>query len=86
MKMGLIMGLLMSGFITMIFGHMRRSDKVWGNLKAFNTKMVETTNPVEFEKLYDELNTLRSECIGIPHYDEIRRLRSVMDMKKQYLK
>lgn len=76
----------MGTFATLIFASTRHSNKVWVNLQAFNAKINETNDPVEFDKLYDELGDLWSECSGPSHYDEIRKLRALMDMKRQYLK
>lgn len=82
-----VFSVLMSFVTSSIFDISKKSDKFWILAKEFEKLINDATSKKELENLYEnEFNELKKLTQGRIHNTELYRLKSMMDIKYNFLK
>lgn len=81
-KIGCAMGLVMGLMFMLTVGMMRRSARFWKFAQAFEIKIKTTDTLEDVKTLYgDEFDQLKNFAEGSIHYQEVKRLQSMLSIK-----
>jgi hypothetical protein len=85
-RIGLMLGLIFGLMITSMVSMMRKSTKFWDLAKILEDK-IDLSETKEFlDDIYNnDFQILKESGQGRPHYDEIRRLYTIMKTKYKYV-
>ena len=87
LKISFITSAIMSIMITLMFSMSKQSDKFWGGVKELEKLIDEKNTRDELEELYQtKFKELHKLCAGPPHFTEMKRLKSIMEMKYKLIK
>jgi hypothetical protein len=85
-KIGLILGLIFGLMITLMTSMMRKSTKFWDLSKILEDKIDLAETKKSLDDIYNnDFQILKELGQGRPHYDEIRRLYTIMKTKYKYV-
>jgi hypothetical protein len=85
-KIGLILGLIFGLMITLMTSMMRKSTKFWDLSKILEDKIDLSETKKSLDDIYNnDFQILKELGQGRPHYDEIRRLYTIMKTKYKYV-
>jgi hypothetical protein len=85
-RIGLILGLILGLMITLITSMMRKSTKFWDLSKILEDKIDLAETKKSLDDIYNnDFQILKELGQGRPHYDEIRRLYTIMKTKYKYV-
>jgi hypothetical protein len=85
-RIGLILGLILGLMITLMTSMMRKSTKFWDLSKILEDKIDLAETKKSLDDIYNnDFQILKELGQGRPHYDEIRRLYTIMKTKYKYV-
>jgi hypothetical protein len=85
-KIGLTLGLIFGLMITLMTSMMRKSTKFWDLAETLEGKIDLSETKESLDNLFNnDFQTLRELGQGRPHYDETRRLYTIMKTKYKYV-
>lgn len=87
LKISLSLGILMGGAVTSLTWIARKSSVFWDMSKKLECKIDDAEDKESLSKLFEkDFNELKCMAFGKPHYEELRKLHTIMKTKYKYVK
>lgn len=85
-KCGLCLGFVHSWIVALMISQIRNSTKFWVYAKEVEQLIEDAKSTEVLSNIVDnELMNLADLSMGTPHYEEIRRLRTIISVKSKYV-
>ena len=85
-RISLILGLIFGLMITLMVSMMRKSTKFWDLAKILEDKIDLSETKESLDDIYNnDFQILKESGQGHPHYNEIKRLYTIMKTKYKYV-